>query len=181
MNLVKKLFKRDANQRGGNALAKRERGGPLARRGFGFDRDIERMWRDFDRDPWSVARDPWSMLDRMSESLTQLNNWPAIDVSEDGNAMTVRCDVPGLDVENLDVQVSGNVLTISGAREDEWDGEKRGVHRRERVSGSFSRSVPLPSHVDGSKVEAKYDKGTLTITVPKIPGKGPRRVQVKAS
>ena len=179
MNLVKKLFKGNSSERGENALAKRERGGLFDGRGFG--RNIERVFRDVEHDPWSIARNPWSMFERMSEGLNQLSNWPAIDVSEDEKAMTVRCDVPGLDPKDLDVQVSGNVLTVSGSREDEWDGKKHGVHRRERVSGSFSRSVPLPSHVDGSKVEAKYDKGTLTITVPKIPGKGPRRVQVTAS
>lgn len=178
MNLVKKLFKHDSGRGGGNALAKRERGGLFRKHSFG---DIDRVCRDFERDPLAMFRDPWSMLDRMSERLNHLSNWPAIDISEDENAMTVRCDVPGLDARDLDVQVSDNVLTVSGARGDEWDGNKHGVRRRERISGSFSRTVTLPSYVDGAKVEARYDKGTLTITVPKIPGKGPRRVEVKAS
>lgn len=181
MNLVKRLFTGNSDHGGRNLPAKRAQGQALSGRRLGFDHDVERVWRDLERDPWSIVRDPWSTFDRISQGFNQLDNWPAIDISEDEHAMTVRCDVPGLDVKDLDVQVSGNVLTVSGSREDEWKGKKHGVQRRERVSGRFSRTVTLPSHVDGTKVDAKYDKGTLTITVPRIPGAGPRRVLVKAS
>ncbi|HYE20567.1 MAG TPA: Hsp20/alpha crystallin family protein [Tepidisphaeraceae bacterium] len=179
MNLVKKLFKNgNGHGRGGTALAKREGGGLLSRKGRS---ELDDLWRDMERDPWSLVRDPWSTLDRVSERLSTLAPWPAVDVSEDENAVTVRCDVPGLDAKDLDVQVSGNLLTVSGSRADEWSGKKRGVRRQERVSGSFSRNITLPDYVDGQKVEAKYQKGTLTVTVPKVPGKGPRRVTVQAA
>ncbi len=180
MNLVKKLFKADSNHRSKNELANPGWSKGQRHRDLDFHRDVERMWSDIGHDPWSIVRDPWTTLDRMSERFNELENWPAIDISEDEHAMHVRCDVPGLDAKELDVQVSGNVLTVSGSRDDEWKSKKHGVHHRERVSGRFARAVTLPSHVDGSQVEAKYEKGTLTITVPRIPGKGPRRVQVKA-
>lgn len=178
MNLVKRLFTGNSDHDSQNLPAGRTQGHSSRR--FSPDPDIERAWRDLERDPLSIVRDPWSTLDRMSRSLP-LGTWPAIDISEDERAMTVRCDVPGLDVKDLDVQVSGNVLTVSGSRDDEWKGKKHGVQRRERVSGRFARAVTLPSHIDGTKVDAKYDKGTLTITIPRIPGAGPRRVQVKAT
>lgn len=182
MNLVKRLFKHDNDHGRGTALAKREGGGLLGHEDrLGFGRGFDELWRDFDRDPWSLVRDPSSTLDRMSERLNTLAAWPAVDVSEDDHSVTVRCDVPGLDAKDLDVQVSGNLLTVSGWRQDEWSGRKRGVRRQERVSGSFSRTITLPGYVDAGKVDARYDKGTLTVTVPKIPGKGPRRVAVTAA
>ena len=182
MNLVKKLFKHDNDHGRGTALARREGGGLLGRKDrLGLDRGFDRLWQDLERDPWALVRDPWSAFDRISEPLGALANWPAVDVAEDDNAVTVRCDVPGLDAKDLDVRVSGNLLTVSGSRQDEWSGRKRGVRRQERVSGSFSRTITLPSYVDAEKVEAKYDKGTLTVTVPKVPGKGPRRVTVRAT
>jgi len=182
MNLVKKLFKHDNDHGRGTALAKREGGGLLSRKNhFGFDRGLDQLWRDVERDPWSLVRDPWSAFERMGEQLDAMARWPAVDVSEDDNAVTVHCDVPGLDAKDLDVRVSGNLLTVSGSRQDEWSDKKRGVRRQERVSGSFSRTIPLPDYVDAGKLEARYDKGTLTVTVPKVPGRGPRRVPVTAA
>jgi len=184
MNLVKRLFKHgnDDHGRGGTALAKREGGGLLGRKDkVGFDREFDELWRDVERDPWSLIRDPWSTFERVGERLNALAPWPAVDVSEDDDAVSVRYDVPGLDAKDLNVEVSGDRLTVSGSRQDEWSGKRRGVRRQERVSGSFSRTITLPSYVDPEKLEARYDRGTLTITVPKLPGKGPRRVAVQAS
>jgi len=180
MNLMKKLFKHDdARGRGGTALAERKGGGLLGRKEEnGLDRGFDQLWGDFDRNPWSLVRDPWSTLNQMSERLSALAAWPAVDVSEDEQAVTVHCDVPGMDAKDLDVQLSGNLLTVSGSRKDEWSDKSRGVRRQERVSGSFSRTITLPGYVSADQLEAAYDKGTLTVTVPKVPGKGPRRVPV---
>ncbi len=125
--------------------------------------------RDFDR----LMRDPFGSLMGREES-----QWPAIDVAEDDKCVTIRADVPGMDAKDLDVQVSGNQLTISGKRQDEWSENKGGVQRRERVSGTFARTVSLPSYVDPEKIDARFDKGTLTVTVPRMPGQGPKKVQI---
>jgi len=182
MNLVKRLFRHDDNHGRGTALAKREGGGLLSRRDqSGFKRGLDHLWRDVEHDPWSLVRDPWSTLERMGEQLDALSRWPAVDVSEDDHAVTIHCDVPGMDAEDLDVRVSGDLLTVSGSRRDERSDDRRGVRLQERVSGSFSRTIPLPGYVDAEKLEARYEKGTLTVTVPKVLGKGPRRVAVTAT
>ena len=106
--------------------------------------------------------------------------FPAIDVAEDEKAVTLRADVPGMDPKDLDVEVSGNLLTVSGSREEEHKEEKEGYRRQERTSGSFTRTVTLPSYVDAEKVDARYEAGVLTVTVPKVPGRGPKRVAVKS-
>ena len=105
--------------------------------------------------------------------------WPAIDVTEDDKTVTLRADIPGIDPKDLDVEVSGSALTISGSRQEEHKQEKADYRRQERTSGSFSRTITLPSYVDAAKVEARYGKGILTVTVPKVPGQGPKRVGVK--
>jgi len=108
-----------------------------------------------------------------------LENWPAIDMSEDEKALTIRADVPGLDAKDLDVEVSGERLTIRGSREDEMSENRGGVYFRERRSGSFSRTLTLPAYANVEELNAKYEKGTLTITVPKMPGQETKRVQIK--
>jgi HSP20 family protein len=159
--------------------SKRDDAGTLSRRGPDdaglapaparqLDRVFDRLWRTFDLDP----------LDALSELAAPLADWPAIDVAEDDKAVTIRVDLPGIDPDEIDIQVSGNVLTISGAREDEWRENDRGVRRRERVVGTFTRTITLPNYVDPQRIEAGYDRGTLTITIPRISGQGPRRVQV---
>lgn len=182
MNLLKRWRGHDRNNAsgngGGNAIVEHrgDHRGLSKFRDLGdfrkqIDRAFDRVWRDFDRDPWTA-------LTSLPEQLGSISNWPAVDLAEDEKAVTLRVDVPGLDEKDLDVEVSGNMLTIRGSREDEWSGKKHGVRRRERISGSFARTITLPSYVDTAKVEAKYDKGTLTVTVPKIPGQGPKRVPV---
>ena len=130
-----------------------------------IDRAFERAWRMFGNGDMEVAED--------------FIQWPAIDVTEDEKSVTLKADIPGVEAKNLDLQVLDNVLTVSGSREEEKTEEKEGYKRQERRSGSFSRTVTLPEYVDASKVDAKYEKGVLTVTAPKIPGRGPKRVAVK--
>jgi HSP20 family protein len=174
MALLKKWRRHDE---GGHALAKREspsrhdRG--LTRFRDEMERAFDRMWRDLER-----GGEPWSALANFP-SAGAMADWPAIDETEDERAVTLRVDVPGLDAKDVDVEVSGNLLTVRGQREEQTEDKGKGWHRRERRSGSFARTLPLPSYVDTDRIEARYDKGTLTVTIPKIPGQGPRRVEVK--
>ena len=180
MNLLKRWRhdKRDGQRESGRgtALAKRPHGQDLGLTRFRdeIDQLFERAWRDFA----SFGHEPWSAL----STLNDFAGWPAVDTAEDENSYTVRIDVPGMDPKDVELEVSGNVLTIRGSRRDEWGDEnkRRGVIRRERRSGTFLRSVPLPDYVDADRIEARHENGTLTITAPKIPGKGPRRVPLTA-
>ena len=180
MNLLKKL-RGNGNGHGkentGGALAKRgehgELGHPLSRFRDAMGRMFERAWRDFDRDPWSLGFGGGA-----SDLFGKFGDWPAMDVAEDEKSLTVRLDVPGLDPKDLDVEVSGNLLTVRGSRQDEWKDHKGGLYRHERHAGSFTRTVTLPGYVEADKVDARYDKGTLTLVVPKQPGKGAKRVSV---
>lgn len=154
----------------------------LARRrdDFGLSRVREEIDRVFDR----VLREFGGESHGLSRNLSgehEWTTWPAIDMAEDEKAVTLRVDVPGLRPEDVSVEVSGNTLSIRGSREDEWKEEKHGIYRRERRSGSFSRTLTLPSYVDPDKIEARYDKGVMTVSIPKLPGQGRKRVPVKPS
>jgi HSP20 family protein len=131
-----------------------------------LDRAFDRTFRAFGRDPWRALED------------AEAEAWPPTDVSEDEKSFSVRMDVPGLGPKDVDVEVSGDVLTVKGARNEEREESDGGRYRHERFSGSFARSITLPPSVDPGKVEAKYDKGVLTVTAPKVPGAEPKKVPV---
>lgn len=97
---------------------------------------------------------------------------PAIDVKETQNAYIAKADLPGLDKDKIDANVSGNVLTISGKRrvESEKEDAQQGFYASERGYGSFSRSVTLPGPVDQSGIIADYKNGVLTVTLPRLKG-----------
>jgi len=104
---------------------------------------------------------------------------PALDLSETETSVDVRMDLPGITAKDIDIQISGNVLTVSGQREEEKEEKGRAFHRVERRYGSFSRSVTLPCAVLESDVAAEYHDGVLTIKLPKTEESKARKIKVK--
>jgi HSP20 family protein len=104
---------------------------------------------------------------------------PSVDVSETENAVEVRMDLPGVKSENIDIQIHGNLLTVTANRQEEKEHKGRTFHRVERHSGSFSRSLTLPTAVNESEVAAEYHDGVLAITLPKTEQPKPRKIKVK--
>src|SRR5580765_2738127 len=92
---------------------------------------------------------------------------PAVDILEDKNKLTVKAELPGFKREDLDVSVQGEFIILSGERKYENEQNEGGFYRSERFYGKFHRSVPLPFPVDASKIEAHYQDGVLTVTMPK--------------
>lgn len=92
--------------------------------------------------------------------------YPALDMVEEGDHLALRFELPGIDPKSIDVQLSGDRLTISGERKFEKT-ETAKVLKREQVYGTFSRSVTLPYHVDATKVKATYENGVMNIELPK--------------
>lgn len=105
---------------------------------------------------------------------------PPLDFTESDSNLRVRMDLPGIDAKEIDVQVSGNQLTIAGERKEEKVTKNELVHRIERRFGSFSRSFALPCAVQEDKIEASYQDGVLHVTLPKTEESKSRRVPVKA-
>ena len=106
---------------------------------------------------------------------------PAIDLFEKKDAYIIRAEVPGVDRSSIEITFEKNVLTISGQKSAMLEGrdEEIRVFAAERVSGSFSRSLRMPEHIDGEKIEAECKDGLLTVTIPKAEVAQPRKIAVK--
>jgi HSP20 family protein len=106
---------------------------------------------------------------------------PAMDLVESGDEFVLRADLPGLNEDEVNIEVEDNVLTISGERKTEREERTEGYHRVERASGSFSRSLTLPEGVDPESVKASFDRGVLEVRIPKPEQRKPRKVQISAT
>lgn len=107
-------------------------------------------------------------------------NWsPALDVTETETAYVVEADIPGLDKDDVKIEVLGNTLTIQGERKHETEKEEGGFHRIERHCGSFHRSIEVPAGFDEGKIEAKFENGVLQVTLPKHESAKPKQIAVE--
>jgi HSP20 family protein len=105
--------------------------------------------------------------------------FPLINLTEDKNNYYVRAELPGVKGEELDIQVIGNNLAITGERKIAAEEEGAKYHRREREAGSFSRMIGLPGDINSDKVDAKMENGILTVVVAKAEAAKPRQITVK--
>ena len=107
--------------------------------------------------------------------------YPACDVFEDKEAVKIVAELPGVRPEAVKIAVENNVLTIRGEKKQQAEERNERVHRYERSYGAFERSFALPSTVDPDKIQASYEHGLLTVTVPKAERARPREIQIKVS
>jgi HSP20 family protein len=108
---------------------------------------------------------------------------PAVDVTEDDKAYKITAELPGLEEKNIDVTVSGDMLTLKGEKSYETDEKDKNRYMSERAYGSFQRSFVLPDGVDRDKIAASLSKGVLTVTLPKSAEaqKQEKKIEVKAA
>lgn len=112
---------------------------------------------------------------------TSLSRYPALNVWGNGENVVVTAELPGMDAADIDINVVNNQLTIKGERKADTPAEGAVCHRCERGTGSFVRTVRLPFAVEGDKVSAKYDKGVLTVTLPRHEASKAKRIEIKTS
>lgn len=104
---------------------------------------------------------------------------PSIDVSETKDHLVIKAEVPGLEAKDIDVSVSGDVLTIKGEKKKEEEKKEEHYHYRERYSGSFQRSLRLPLSVKSDKADASFKDGVLTVRLPKAPEAKKKQITIK--
>lgn len=107
--------------------------------------------------------------------------FPSVVISATDEQLVVRAEVPGMQLEDFDISVSGDMLTIQGTRITGEDLDGGWYHRRERESGAFSRAVRLPAAVDGDRAEAAYLAGVLTVSLPLREAAKPREIRVNVA
>lgn len=105
---------------------------------------------------------------------------PALSVRETDDAIAIEAELPGVAPKEIDITVSGQVLTIAGEKKESSEESNDGYYHAERRFGSFCRTVSLPSTVDTDKISAQHDKGVLTIRLAKRPSAVPKRIPVKS-
>jgi len=104
---------------------------------------------------------------------------PDVDVEENENEVRVRAELPGLDKDDFRVEVAGNRLVIRGEKKGSREKRTRGAYYAECRYGSFSRSVSLPCEVDVEKADARYERGVLSLRLPKTEMAKSRRIPVE--
>jgi HSP20 family protein len=134
--------------------------------------------------PLATVREPLFRLfdtflnDAGGEDLASRTWVPPVDIQETDDAYRIQAELPGLTKDDVQITLENNVLRLSGERKFEKDVTKENYHRVERTYGTFSRSFALPSQVSSDKVEAKFENGVLSITVPKAELAKPRRISI---
>ena len=146
---------------------------------------IDELREEFDRLWTTLTNPPQGWASRTAESV-----FPAVNVSETDDAVTLEAELAGLDASGIDISITGDELVLKGSRPrcevgpTTGDGEPQERvtwHRRERGSGAFERRIGLPVAVDAERVEARLVDGILTVTCPKSPQSQPRKVPVRPS
>lgn len=141
---------------------------------------------------WEPFRDMLSLRDAMQQLLEESfvrvggaraggAQQLALDVHEEDNGYVVRASLPGFRPEEIQVNVVGDTLTIRAERQGESEQPRGDYLVRERHAGVVQRSFSLPAQIDSEAVEADYEHGVLTLTLPKSPTVQPRRIQVRAA
>ncbi len=106
---------------------------------------------------------------------------PSVDVKETEDAVEITAEVPGMKPEDIEVTLTGDILTLKGEKKEEHEEKKGGYHYTERKFGSFQRSFRLPVEVDRGKLEATHKDGVLKVVLPKVEKAKPTTIEVKTN
>jgi HSP20 family protein len=141
---------------------------------------------------WRV-RTPFDELDRMRQEMDRLSEaftgrragrlsagvFPLVNLTEDAESYYIRAELPGIKADDLDIQVTGNSVSLAGERKIAAEGDGVKYHRREREGGTFSRMMTLPGDIDAEKVEADLVNGVLTLKIAKAEAAKPKQITVR--
>ena len=139
-----------------------------------WERDMERMMDDFfgrRTRPWWPER--WFRTEGMEI------NVPVVDLFEEKDDIVVKAELPGLDKDNLEVNLTDHTLTIKGEKKKEEEMKEENYYRSERSHGSFLRTLELPKDVHADKVKARFKNGILEVRLPKTEAAKRKEIKVK--
>lgn len=132
--------------------------------------EVDRLFEDFLKEPFGLFSKGGDLA------------WmPTVDVVEDGATVTIKAELAGIEPENVEISVSGNILTIAGEKKEEQEQKEKDYHFSERRFGSFRRQLDLPQGVDVDSLTADYKNGLLTITAKKTASAMPKSIPIKAN
>ena len=123
------------------------------------------------------ALDSFRSSSWLSRSTSGAGAFPPLNVFSKGDDIVIVAEAPGLKKDELDIQVKGRTVQIAGAKTVSY-GERASLHRRERATGRFSRSLSLPVEIESEKVKAEYRDGMLAIFLPRAEHDKPRSIKI---
>jgi len=141
---------------------------------------------------FNPVRDIFSLRNRMNHIFDDLfypvnrdqaelsmGRWnPVVDVYDNDDSVVIKAELPGIEKEDIEIDVKDRVLTLKGERSSENEVKDDNYYRRERCFGKFERSFTLPADVDPDKIKADYKDGVLKIDIPKPEEKKPRQITI---
>jgi HSP20 family protein len=132
-----------------------------------FKREMDTLWNRFfgEFQPFTEFEEEWL---------------PSMDVAETDGEITVRAELPGLEAKDIDLNVSGNILSIRGEKKEKTEEKQKDYYTRESYYGSFQRSIRLPAEVKGDEVEAHFKDGVLDIRLPKSEKTQSKKIKIKS-
>jgi HSP20 family protein len=143
--------------------------------------EVDRLFDDFYGNDWLR---PFRAPARPS-AMARSFEWsaPAVDIIEREKAFEITAELPGLDEKSIEVVLRNGNIAIKGEKRDEKEEKSGDYYLRERQFGSFERSFALPDGVAADKIEARFNKGVLTVTLPKTAEaqKPEQKITVKAA
>ena len=139
---------------------------------------------------WEPAREMMTLREAMDRLFDDAftrplslsgNNWsiPAVDMYQTENEVVVKAALPGIKADEVQLNVTGEVLTIKGETKQENETKEKAYHIREQRWGAFERSIVLPTEVVADKAKADFENGVLTITLPKAEEVKPKTINIK--
>lgn len=131
------------------------------------------------RDEMNRLFDSFWRGDFLPERFPFTRGFPTVEVSETDESVIVRVEVPGLEASDVDLSITGDVLTIKGEKKEEKEEKEKESYHREVRYGAFSRSIQLPSSVDPEKVKAECRKGVLRVTLSKVESEKAKKIPIQ--
>lgn len=144
------------------------------------------MYRHFQRPGLSQEMDQLQReVNRLFDSTNRgrvfnTPTYPAVNIWANQDGQIISAEMPGVDPEEIDIDVTGDALSISGVRKPDEIIKEARYHRRERNYGSFSRTIQLPFMVDTKKVEASFKNGVLFVNLPRAEADKPRKIAINS-
>lgn len=137
----------------------------------------DRLWGPF-AELHSLQQEMNRLFDGL-DGATTMARFPALNIWGNSDNVVVTAELPGVALEDLDLNVVNRQLTLKGERKDDHPAEASVCQCNERGNGNFVRTVRLPFAVECDQVAAKYDKGVLTITLPRSESTKPKKIKIK--
>ena len=134
----------------------------------------------------------WQEMDQLQREMNHLFNatsrervftppsYPAVNIWTNKDGQLISAEMPGVHPDNINIDVTGDALSLSGERKPDEVTKDARYHRRERSCGSFSRTIQLPFMVDTNKVEANFKNGVLMISLPRAEADKPKKITIKS-